>query len=138
MANRDGRGLDVSAAVTRAMKRRKISQAELAARTGVTQSYISQICMGRKTPTLETLQRICGVLGISLGELSDAPAEGAAGVDNGRRLTEEERYLVDCYRAMNQQNRNVLFGLVNLLDKDVRKEGSQSASQQPHSIVEKG
>ncbi len=138
MDNGGMRRADVAAAITRGMRRLGISQAQLAMRAGVTQSYISQICKGRKAPTLETLRRICGVLGISLGELGDAPEEGETSPGNGRRLTQEERYLVECYRAMNQQNRNVLFGLVNLLDKDVRRDGAQSTGQQPPLIEEKG
>ena len=52
---------------------REISQEELAERAGVDRSYVSILERGLKSPTLETLERIC----IALGTLPERVLEEA-------------------------------------------------------------
>ncbi|MBI2409681.1 helix-turn-helix transcriptional regulator [Candidatus Kaiserbacteria bacterium] len=49
--------------------RRKMSQGDLAAALNVDRAYISNIENGRMNPTLSTLEKIAGALGISSSEL---------------------------------------------------------------------
>ena len=42
------------------------SQEELSARVGLHRTYISQLERGLKSPSLRTMEKICGELGISL------------------------------------------------------------------------
>jgi transcriptional regulator with XRE-family HTH domain len=48
-----------------------MTQARLAARAGIPQAAISAIETGRRDPTIRTMQRIAGGLGISIGTLVD-------------------------------------------------------------------
>ena len=43
-----------------------LSQEELAARVGLHRTYISQLERGIKSPSLRTMEKICGEIGISL------------------------------------------------------------------------
>lgn len=58
---------DQKQAVGRILRRKRealgISQEELAARSEVDRSYISILERGLKSPTIETLEKICGALG---------------------------------------------------------------------------
>jgi transcriptional regulator with XRE-family HTH domain len=47
----------------------KISQTKLSLESGVDRSYISEIEHGKKSPTLETLFRLCDALGIRASTL---------------------------------------------------------------------
>ena len=46
--------------------RNKISQEEIARRTGMKQQYISKIFNGKHSPTVETLQKIADALGAEI------------------------------------------------------------------------
>jgi len=50
-------------------KQKGFSQYELAERTNVSQSYISEIERGMKVPSLETIEEIAEVLGIEVWDL---------------------------------------------------------------------
>ena len=43
----------------------KLSQTELAEKIGVTQPYITEIEKGKKTPSVDVLEKLCGALGCS-------------------------------------------------------------------------
>jgi transcriptional regulator with XRE-family HTH domain len=50
--------------------RRKLTQAELARKIGVTEAYVSMIESGaRRTPSLTTLKRLARALGVSVAKL---------------------------------------------------------------------
>ena len=49
--------------------KKKMSQGDLATALGVDRAYISNIENGRMNPTLSTLEKIAGALGISSSEL---------------------------------------------------------------------
>jgi transcriptional regulator with XRE-family HTH domain len=58
---------DLKATVGRVLRAQRvklgISQEEVAARAGVDRSYVSILERGLKSPTLETLEKICAALG---------------------------------------------------------------------------
>lgn len=110
----------LASALTRTMRRLKVTQPELAARAGVTQSYISQICSGKKIPTIGTLRRICDALGIPTSDLICAD-EDERKTNAETVLSEEEQHLLRCYRAMSPKDKTVVFGLVDRLHQDVRQ-----------------
>ncbi|MHC1760562.1 MAG: helix-turn-helix domain-containing protein [Negativicutes bacterium] len=49
----------------------KLSQAELAERSGISQGYLSSLERGEKQPTLPILKRLAEALGISTAALID-------------------------------------------------------------------
>lgn len=56
--------------VKRLRKQRKLSQAALGRKVGVTEAYISMIESGaRPNPSLPTLQKLARALGVSVAEL---------------------------------------------------------------------
>src|SRR5690606_9929495 len=50
-------------------RRGRMSGAALAARTGISQQHLSRIETGKKSPSLDQLDRIANALGVSVGEL---------------------------------------------------------------------
>lgn len=57
--------------IAETMKERGISQAELARRTGLPRSSISQYLSGKNTPRQKALNAIAEVLGVSSDDLND-------------------------------------------------------------------
>ncbi len=56
-------------------KAAKLTERKLAELAGVSQSAISEIEHGKKSPTLDTLLKLCSALGISIADFfSDQPA----------------------------------------------------------------
>ena len=56
-------------------KAAKLTERKLAELAGVSQSAVSEIEHGKKSPTLDTLLKLCSALGISVADLfSDQPA----------------------------------------------------------------
>jgi transcriptional regulator with XRE-family HTH domain len=63
---------------TRALRtERELQQRQLAEKAGMTPSMISQIESGRLTPSLHTLGKIAGALGVTIGALFDGQPSGA-------------------------------------------------------------
>ena len=60
---------DFASTVLHARRDKAISQRRLAALVGVSHSYISHIEMGRRTPSLRTLERIAEVLDLHVSLL---------------------------------------------------------------------
>lgn len=50
-------------------KKKRISQKELAERAGISNTYLSDIEVGRTDPSLKTLEKISRAMGISMKEL---------------------------------------------------------------------
>lgn len=57
------------AEITKLREDRGLSKNELAARTGLARSFVTDLEQGRTTPSTETLARLGFVLGISPGDL---------------------------------------------------------------------
>lgn len=63
-----------------------LTQEELAQKAGIAQEFISGIEKGRKRPSIEVLEKLCGALGCSADYLLGLPGEGSK---NKRMLKEE-------------------------------------------------
>jgi transcriptional regulator with XRE-family HTH domain len=50
-------------------KRRKISQEELAARSGISRGYLARLETGRHDPTITTLEKLAKALKVPVGKL---------------------------------------------------------------------
>lgn len=104
---KEGDDVSIATVLCDGMERTDMSQKALAQRAGVTQSYISQICAGKKIPTIGTLNRLSECLDIPILDFF-REEEGEPIV-----LTEEERRLVRLYRAMDSKGKAVLTGIVS-------------------------
>lgn len=60
--------MDVSKRIQELLNVRGMSQRDLAEALGMSQSFVSQLCNGRKNVTLNTLESICEALGISMAD----------------------------------------------------------------------
>ena len=52
------------------MKQKKVSSRALAAAVGISETYVSYLLNGKKTPTLKMADKIASFLGVSIEELS--------------------------------------------------------------------
>lgn len=108
--------MSIASTLTRALNQAGLSQKQLALRTGVTQSYISQICSGKKIPTISTLTRIGDCLGLTVQDfLGDVSANNAATGEMPppqKRMhmipSRDEEDLLRLYRTMNKRDQGVL------------------------------
>ena len=76
MLKKDERCIAFGLAVRRYRKAKKLSQEELAGKTGIHRTYIGGIERGERNPTLIMIRRISGALNISPSRLFDPePAE---------------------------------------------------------------
>ena len=82
----------------------KISQ-----ETGISQNHISDLELGRRKPSVETLRRLIVPLGITLAELFNEDTEVSI-------LTEKERELVENYRTLPENKAEGLLNLSRLLN----------------------
>jgi transcriptional regulator with XRE-family HTH domain len=60
--------MDISKRLKELRKKMGFSQYKLSKESGVSQSYLSCLEAGKKTPTVDTLEKICNTFGISLSE----------------------------------------------------------------------
>ncbi|NLL93992.1 MAG: helix-turn-helix transcriptional regulator [Clostridiales bacterium] len=77
----------VSANLYEAMKLRRMSQAELAEKAGVSKTTITKIVKNRTSPTVDTLQRICGALDIQMRDLFTDSTAREIVLDGDRQKT---------------------------------------------------
>jgi transcriptional regulator with XRE-family HTH domain len=59
---------DIASLVKACMERREVSQVELAERAGVDRARLNRWINGRGTVTVESLERVLGVLGLRVTE----------------------------------------------------------------------
>lgn len=102
--------MSIASVLSDALEHSGISQQELADEAEVTQSYISQICKGKKIPTIPMLIRLCDCLEVPISEFF--PAQTPPKVDN-LPLTDEEIQLVRFYRSMDERSRAMLSGIIS-------------------------
>lgn len=93
-------------------KAQKMSQAELAQISGLSQSAISAFEKGVNEPSSVSIQQLSKALGMTPGELlgdSAAPATGEGA------LTPQERQLLEMFRHLNPVGKSTALGLVESL-----------------------
>jgi predicted nucleotidyltransferase/DNA-binding XRE family transcriptional regulator len=97
-----------------ARKRSGLSQTELAARAGVTQSVVSEYEAGKRQPAVPTLARLLAAAGFELTmgmERSDPAVRGLPDTPLGRRLRQHRKALIDAAHTAGASNLRV-FGSV--------------------------
>lgn len=88
------------------MNEKGITQYQLAEQAGYAQSYISQICAGKRTPTISTLTKIGECLGVPVQTfLEDDP------MVSGETLSTQERRLLLLFQALDEPNREMLASI---------------------------
>ena len=117
--------MDIGHRITTLLKGKGMSQKTLSMRTGLTPSYVNQLCLGRRLPTLDTLEKICGSLGLSLD------AFFCTGGEDALPLTPDEHRLVAGYRALPPRERSPILGLVLALG--TPEDGAPPAAQPLHA-----
>ncbi len=78
--------MDVGSKITELRTSQNISITDLAKSSGIAQSTLSYIESGKTQPTVETVEKICLTLGITLGEFFADPHEGEPLSLNTRRI----------------------------------------------------
>ena len=102
------RGLGLGGAVRRLRELHGVGQESLAHKAGLTQGYISLIESGEFTGVTEdAVARIASVLGVEPWVLL-AQAAGLK-LDEVERFTESERIWLDAFRALDEEQREVLL-----------------------------
>lgn len=96
---------DVLQEITRLRLERGWTEYELAKNSGLTQSTISTWYRKGQTPTIQTLDKVCTGLGISLSQFF---AEGTDAIV----LTEEQKEMLDNWSALNQTQRKIVLDLL--------------------------
>ena len=76
---------DIGALVREARLRSGLGQAELARRAATTQTYVSRVERGATTPSLSTLERLLGAMGLRLRVVVEAVPPGNSSVGELRR-----------------------------------------------------
>ena len=92
--------MDISARIINLRKNRNISQYRLAKLAGVSQAALSDIESGKKRASLETIERICAALGLTLSEFfsdqpPDLPPEVRRVCDKFQRLTPDKLKILE-------------------------------------------
>ena len=68
--------IDLGVAVKRARSRLGLSQLELAQRSGLHRSYVSDVERGARNPTVVSIQKIAHALRVSVAKLFEAASNG--------------------------------------------------------------
>lgn len=122
--------MSIAAVVSNALAQSGMSQMELASSIGVTQSYVSQICSGKKIPTFGTLSRISRSLGIPMKEFvrEDDICEGYGLPDLS--LTEDEIHMLLSYRKMSDKDQGLVHAMVDrIADSTTQNKYSRAKSR---------
>jgi len=80
--------MDILQQITQLREERGWSEYRLAKEAGIPQSTLSNLYRRENSPTLSTLEAICGAFGISL-------AQFFSGIDENHSLTDDQRALLE-------------------------------------------
>lgn len=78
----------------RLMDARHLNQTDIAAALGTTPSTVSDWCLGKKYPRVDTMQRLADLLEVPMSSLTLAVSDFSV-----REITEAEKQLILAYRA---------------------------------------
>lgn len=91
--------MEIASLITHYRKKKGMSVNKLANEAGISQSYLRDVELGKKVPTVTTLSYICDALNISLAEFFTTYCQKEAGVDTLLneiyRLTPQQRKLLE-------------------------------------------
>ncbi|WP_251316812.1 helix-turn-helix domain-containing protein [Flintibacter muris] len=96
---------DILQEITRLRLERGWSEYDLAKNSGMSQSTISTWYRKKQTPTIQSLDKVCAGLGISLSQFF---AEGTDAIV----LTNEQKELLDNWSALNKTQRKIVIQLL--------------------------
>lgn len=103
-----------------ALKQRGMTQKELADALGMTKEHISTICLNKRRPSLDALEKICTILGMSFSEFFSEPNS-----THSTTLSDNEYSLLCDYRRLEDYERQAVSALTGSL-----RAGHHSAQQQ--------
>ncbi|MHC1694024.1 MAG: helix-turn-helix domain-containing protein [Eubacteriales bacterium] len=96
--------MDVSNRITYLREKKGLTVNKLANLSGISQSFLREIELGNKKPTVETLSLLCDTLGVSLKDFFDIEANTKVTDDLDEvlfRLTPEQRtHLANFVKSM--------------------------------------
>lgn len=101
--------MEVGERIRNIRKSKGLSIYKLSQDTGISQNHISDLELGRRKPSVETLKRLIIPLGITLSELFNENTDVSI-------LTEKERELVENYRTLPDNKAESLLNLSRLLN----------------------
>lgn len=90
------------------MQEKQITQYQLAEQAGYTQAYISQICSGKRIPTIGALTRIGQSLGVPVQVFLQ---DGPPATPRYPPLSEQEERITLLYRMLNESNQAMLTSI---------------------------
>ena len=102
-------------------KKNELSMGDFAKMTNLSKPYISMLEANKNSnngksiaPSVETLRKVSSTIGIPLDELLRMLGDEEIDL---RQVTfnEEETKLIDCYRTLDTETKNLVFSLINRL-----------------------
>ena len=85
--------------------KQQITKYRLSQMTGVTQTVLSRIMKGENVPTIQTIEKICSALNISL-------AQFFAKDENPPDLTAEQKEIIETWNGLNPEERERLMKII--------------------------
>lgn len=85
--------------------KQQITKYRLSQMTGVTQTVLSRIIKGENVPTIQTIEKICAALNISL-------AQFFAKDENPPDLTAEQREIIETWNGLTPEERERLMKII--------------------------
>lgn len=114
----------IGKSITRFRLASGLSRAELAKRMEMTLGGVSAWEYGRTRPDIDSLKKLCAVLGVTSDELL-----GIEGTYS--QLSDEEKSLIDTYRLLPEQERKYMNGIA-----DIMKQTAQTQRVKPVRLVQ--
>lgn len=81
------------------LKNSQLSQKEIADLLGISKSSITNWLAGSNSPSIETLAKLCQILGVKMSEMLSDKVE----------ITQSEKALLDNYNKLNKSAQNALI-----------------------------
>ena len=85
--------------------KQQITKYRLSQMTGVTQTVLSRIMKGENVPTIQTIEKICSALNISLEQFF-------AKDENPPDLTAEQKEIIETWNGLNPEERERLMKII--------------------------
>ena len=85
--------------------KQQITKYRLSQMTGVTQTVLSRIMKGENVPTIQTIEKICSALNISL-------AQFFAKDENPPDLTAEQKEIIETWNGLNLEERERMMKII--------------------------
>ena len=85
--------------------KQQITKYRLSQMTGVTQTVLSRIIKGENVPTIQTIEKICAALNISLAQFFTKD-------ENPPDLTAEQKEIIETWNGLNPEERERLMKII--------------------------